>query len=60
MFTIALVMAALVGIGFVAFPQFRPTITAIAPFALLALCPIFMIAMMFWTKSGEQRNTDNN
>lgn len=40
------VLAVLLAVGFVAFPQFRPVIIGLAPFALFALCPLSMIFMM--------------
>lgn len=58
MLKVSVACAAVVGIGFLAFPQFRPMIAAVAPFALLALCPISMIAMMFWSKKEGNQNTD--
>lgn len=58
MLRVAVALAAVVGIGFLAFPQFRPMIVAVAPFALLALCPISMLAMMLWSKSEGTQNTD--
>ena len=51
-------VALLVG-GFVAFPQFRPTIIGLAPFALFALCPLAMIFGMRGM-SGDQKTSAAN
>ena len=48
------VLAVLIIIGAIAFPQFRPAIISLAPFALFALCPL---GMMFGMKgmSGDHK-----
>ena len=46
MLKIGLVLAVILGGAFVFFPQIRPTIIYLAPFALFALCPISMIFCM--------------
>lgn len=46
MVKIGLVLGALLVAGAIAFPQFRPAIIGLAPFALLALCPISMFFAM--------------
>ncbi len=40
------VIAALLVVGAIAFPQFRPAIISLAPFALFALCPLSMFFAM--------------
>ena len=40
------IIAALLVVGAIAFPQFRPILISLAPFALLAICPISMIFCM--------------
>lgn len=41
--------------GYIAFPQFRAVIISLAPFALLALCPLSMLFMggMMGNKKGQ-------
>lgn len=49
--TIAIIFAA----GFFAFPQFRPAIIGIAPFALFAICPIAMFFGMKGMKDDSKK-----
>lgn len=46
MLKIGLVLAVILGGGFLIFPQFRPVIIGLAPFALFAACPISMFFAM--------------
>ena len=46
MLKVTAVIAGMLAIGFFAFPQFRPVIIGLAPFALFALCPLSMVFMM--------------
>ncbi len=46
MLRIGVIITVLLVAGFVTFPQFRQMIIGLAPFALLALCPLSMIFMM--------------
>lgn len=43
MLKIGAVIAVPLAVGFIAFPQFRTAILGLAPFAILALCPLGMI-----------------
>ncbi len=54
------ILAAIVVVGFIVFPQFRPMIIGTAPFAILALCPISMIAMMFMMKGKDTSRPAND
>ncbi len=47
------VIAALLVVGAIAFPQFRPVIISLAPFALFALCPISMFFAMRGMNKGD-------
>ena len=38
--------------GFLAFPQFRPALAALTPFALIALCPIILNMAVFGFLTG--------
>ncbi len=40
---VAIVVA--LAVGFIAFPQLRPWLISVAPFALFALCPLSMLFM---------------
>lgn len=55
MLKIGLVLVVMLGGGFLAFPQFRPVIIGLAPFALFALCPISMMFAM-WAMDKGQHN----
>lgn len=46
MLKVGAILAGVLAVGFFAFPQFRPIIIGLAPFALFALCPLSMIFMM--------------
>lgn len=52
MLKIGLVLGGVIAIGAIAFPQIRPVIIGLVPFALFALCPISMIFMM----GGKSKN----
>ena len=56
MLKIGLVLAVILGGGFLVFPQFRPVIIGLAPFALFALCPI----SMFFAMRGMNKGHDNH
>lgn len=58
MLKIGAVLAAILGIGFFVFPQFRPVILGLAPFAFFALCPISMFFAMR-TMNKDQHNHDS-
>ncbi len=49
------IIAALLVVGAIAFPQFRPVIISLAPFALFALCPISMIFMMSTMNKNKEK-----
>lgn len=53
MLKIGAVLVGVLAIGFFAFPQFRPIIISIAPFAIFALCPLSMIFMMGMNKKQD-------
>lgn len=53
MLKIAALIAVPLVAGYVFFPQFRPTITALTPFALLALCPLGMLFGMSGMMGGK-------
>lgn len=46
MVKIGLVIVAALGIGWFAFPEFRVRLVALAPFALVAICPLAMLLGM--------------
>lgn len=52
MLKIGLVLGGIIVTGAITFPQIRPVIIGLAPFALFALCPISMIFMM----GGKSKN----
>lgn len=54
MLKIGVAIAIPLALGFIAFPQFRPAIIGLAPFALFALCPLGMIFGMS-AMSGNQK-----
>jgi len=57
MMKIGAVLAIAIGVGFFAFPQARPAIAGLAPFALFAACPIAMLfAMRGMNKSHNNHN----
>lgn len=57
MLKIGLVLAVVLGGGFLVFPQFRPVIIGLAPFALFATCPI---AMWFATRGMNKNQGHQN
>lgn len=58
MIKIGLVLGALLVVGAIAFPQFRPVIIGLAPFALFALCPIsMMFAMRGMSKTNHHHSS---
>lgn len=58
MLKIGLVLAAVLGGGFLIFPQFRLAIIGLAPFALFAICPLSMIFMV-GAMSKNQGHSDS-
>ena len=54
MLKVTAVIAGMLAIGFFAFPQFRPVIIGLAPFALFALSPQSMVFMMFSMNNGHR------
>lgn len=46
MVKIALGIALLLTVGYLAFPQFQPVIAAVAPYLLALACPLAMVFMM--------------
>lgn len=46
MVKIGIVIVAALGIGWFAFPEFRVRLVALAPFALVAICPLAMLLGM--------------
>lgn len=56
MLKIGAVLAGVLAIGFFAFPQARPAIVGLAPFALFALCPV----SMFFAMRGMNKGQDNH
>lgn len=54
MLKIGAVIAIPLAVGFIAFPQFRPVIISLAPFAILAICPLSLLFMgnMMGDKKG--------
>lgn len=57
---IGMVLAVLIVIAAIVFPQLRPAIIGIAPFALLALCPLGMMFGMRGMSSSKKRNDASN
>ncbi len=51
------VVALFTVLGFLAFPQFRPVLIGLAPFLLLALCPLSMFFAMRGTKKDGLRDS---
>lgn len=58
MVKIGLVLGGIIAIGAIAFPQFRPAIIGLAPFALFALCPISMFFAMRGMNKGQHNNNN--
>lgn len=56
---IGLGLAVVLGGVFLLFPQFRPVIIGLAPFALLALCPLGMIFGMSAMSGNHKTGTAN-
>jgi len=56
MVKIGAVLAGVLVIGFFVFPQARPAIIGLAPFALFALCPL----SMFFAMRGMNKGHDNH
>lgn len=56
MLKVGAALAILLGGGFLLFPQFRPAIIGLAPFALFALCPLSMIVMMSAMNKDKDRS----
>lgn len=56
MIKVGLVLGAVLIVGAIAFPQFRPAIIGLAPFALFALCPISMFFAMRGMNKGQNNN----
>ena len=54
MLKMGIAIAIPLGIGFVAFPQFRTAIIGFAPLAIIALCPLTMIFGMKGMKNNEK------
>lgn len=55
MLKVGAIVAGILAVGFFAFPQFRPIIIGVAPFALFALCPLSMIFMMVGMNKGQNQ-----
>ena len=53
------VLAILLVGGFIVFPQFRPAVIGLAPFALFALCPLAMIFGMKGMSGDHKAETGN-
>jgi len=53
MVKIGAVLVGALGIGFFVFPQARPAIAGLAPFALFALCPLAMFFGMRGMNKGH-------
>lgn len=45
-------------IGFIAFPQFRPWLISIAPFAVFLLCPLSMLFMGSSMMGGNKNSNE--
>lgn len=59
MLKIGLALGAVLIVGAIAFPQFRPAIIGLAPFALFALCPLGMIFGMSAMSGNQKTGTAN-
>lgn len=53
MLKIGVAIAIPLAIGFIAFPQLRPWLISVAPFALFAICPL---GMLFMGGMGKDKN----
>lgn len=60
MLKIGLVLGVVLVVGAIAFPQFRPAIIGLAPFALFALCPISMFFAMRRMNKGQHNNNHSS
>ena len=59
MFKIGGVLAVLLAGGYFVFPQFRPALIGLAPFALFALCPLAMIFGIRGMSNDHKSGADN-